>query len=363
MLGPAAIAETLFLVKSLLTVLFRVAGQLNADAAHDLLAQVTPVGSSRERIVHEDLVIGIDGGGTSTIALLGLRSTGEILARGSAGASNIQAVGVEAGLKALDDALERAFLSLGRKRGVVASACLGLAGIDRNEGLAIIHGWAKRVDLAGTVSVANDATLLLAAGTPEGWGLAVIAGTGSIAFVKTAEGTMGRCGGWGHLLGDEGSAYRIAVNALQAVCRAYDGVGPQTILLERFLKAMRLADAPELIPAVYRGAWDRTAIAGLAPVVMQAAIDGDALARQIVQKEARELALTAAGAVVAHGLPRVALPVALAGGVLTQSEIYREEFLGGLLDQGISVGTVKLVTEPAEGAIVLANRALNSPQA
>ncbi len=304
----------------------------------------------------EPLVLGIDGGGTSTVALLASAMTGAIVGRGEAGPSNIQGVGVDAALGALDSAIDRAFAAANRSRTKVAAACLGLAGVDRQEGLDIIHGWAERVALADEVLVANDATLLLAAGTPKGWGLAVIAGTGSIAFVKTPTGELGRCGGWGYLMGDEGSAYRIAVQGLRAACRAFDGIGPVTTLTEQFVEAMELTGVPELIPAVYRGAWDRAAIAGLAPLVLAASESGDAVATAIVREEATELARTAAGAVKANGLPAVALPIALAGGVLTHNAAFRERFLDALGGCGVVAGAVEIVTEPALGAVVLARR-------
>lgn len=308
-------------------------------------------------------VLGIDGGGTQTQCLLADRATGAILGRGRAGASNIQSVGVRAGLAALDECIGKAFADANIPRATVAAACLGLAGVDRKEGLDVIHGWAAKVGLADRVTVANDATLLLAAGTPDGWGLAVIAGTGSIAFVKSPAGEIGRCGGWGHLLGDEGSAYSIALTALRAACRSFDGVTPPTVLVERFVKAMGIAGAPDFIFSVYRGTWDRTAIAGLAPVVFEAAADGDATAEAIVAEQATELAKTAARAVLANELPVAGIPVAVAGGVLTKSERFRERFLAALADNGVSPGPVKLVTDPAEGAVVLARRSTGEPAA
>lgn len=308
--------------------------------------------------VRTDLVLGVDGGGTTTVCLLAERTTGTVLGRGVGGPSNIQAVGVDVGLRALDDAIDRAFHAAGVPRGKVGSICLGLAGIDRQEGLDVIHGWAERGAVAATVTVANDATLLLAAGTPDGWGLAVIAGTGSIAFVRTPDGTLGRCGGWGYLLGDEGSAYQVALSGLRAACRSFDGIAPPTALVQAFVTRMSLREPPDLIPAVYRGAWDRSAIAGLAPMVLELADRGDEVATSIVKQQARELAMTAAGAVTANGLPMKQLPVALAGGVLTNSGTYRYEFLAGLSDAGIEPGTVQLVTVPAVGALVLARRAV-----
>ena len=308
----------------------------------------------------EPLVLGIDGGGTSTVALLASAATGEVLGRGHAGPSNIQAVGVEAALAALDEAIDSAFRSANIGRCTVGAACLGLAGIDRDEGLDVIGTWAERVGLSASLQIANDATLLLAAGTPDGWGLAVIAGTGSIAFVKTPSGELGRCGGWGYLMGDEGSAYRIAVQGLRAACRAFDGIGPATTLTERFVEAMKLNGVPDLIPAVYRGAWDRAAIAGLAPLVLAASEEGDGLASAIVLEEATELARTATGAVKANGLPIGGLPIALAGGVLTLNAAFRMLFLDALAECGIVPGAVELVTEPAHGAVVLARQMVDS---
>ncbi len=304
-----------------------------------------------------DLVLGLDGGGTNTVCLLANAETGEVLGRGVGGPSNIQAVGVENGLKALDDAIDRSFQAAGISRVTVAGACLGLAGVDRQEGLDVIHGWAARVALADKTTVANDATLLLAAGTPEGWGLAVIAGTGSIAFVRTPSGEVGRCGGWGYLLGDEGSAYMIALMALRAACRAVDKVGPPTVLVERFVRRMALAGPPDLIPAVYRGAWDRTAIASLAPMVLDAGAEGDAVAAGIIDHETWELARTAAGAAKNIGLMS-GVPVALAGGVLLHSELFRTKFLAAMTALGITPGPVQLVNDPAVGAVVLARKSI-----
>lgn len=315
----------------------------------------TPTAMAKERPKRHDLVIGIDGGGTNTKCLLA-DTAGKVLGQGASGPSNIQAVGVDVGLKALDECIDRAFAAAGIPRSTVGAACLGLAGIDRQEGLEVIHGWAARTALAETVKVANDATLLLAAGTPQGWGLAVIAGTGSIAFVKSPGGELGRCGGWGYLLGDEGSAYQVALSALRASLRAHDHVGPATSLLEIFLKRMSLTEAPDFIAAVYRGPWDRTAIAGMAPLVLDAAAAGDAVAREIVAREASKLGQTAAAAARNQNLT-TDVPIALAGGLLLGSTVFREEFLKSLQDEGVTVGVMTSVDDPTVGAVKLALQA------
>ena len=311
-------------------------------------------------IARPDLVIGIDGGATHTTAFLAESATGNVLGRGESGPSNIQAAGVDAALAELDASVSQAFAAAKVDRAKVAAACLGLAGVDLNEGLDIINRWADRVSLADKISVANDATLLFAAGTPEGWGLAVIAGTGSIAFALDRSGKDGRAGGWGYLLGDEGSAYQIGLNALRAACRAADKAGPTTRLLDAFLAELDSSDPRDFIPAVYRGKWDRAAIGGLAPLVLDTAQKGDEVAHKLVVREVVELSRTIAAAVDANGLPRLGLPIAVAGGLVVGNEFYQKLLVECLQGLGIHPGSVQPVEEPALGAVVLARKMLKA---
>jgi N-acetylglucosamine kinase-like BadF-type ATPase len=301
------------------------------------------------------LVIGIDGGASSTTALLAEAETGRVLGRGAGGPSNIQAVGEEAALRELNAAIAGAFSAAKKPRGTVAAAALGLAGIDI-DGTEVIRGWASIVDLAGAVSVANDATLLFAAGTPEGWGVAVVAGTGSIAFALDRAGKEARAGGWGYLMGDEGSAFRLGLLGLRAACRAADNIGAPTKLLPTYLARLKTKDPRDFIPAVYRGAWDKAAIAGLAPVVLELAEAGDAAATAIFESETLELARTVAGAVINGNLPRDGVPVALTGGLALHSRFFRERMLARLPECGVTPGPVGLVDDPALGAVVLARK-------
>ena len=302
------------------------------------------------------LVLGIDGGATKTVAALADARTGAERGRGEGGPSNIQAVGVTSALHELNAAVVGAFKSAGLPRAPVAAATLGLAGVDRAEGSDVILGWADIVQLAKKVSVANDATLLFAAGTPDGWGLAVIAGTGSIAFTLDAQGRDSRAGGWGYLLGDEGSAFRLGLLGLRAACRAADHVGEPTALLPALLKELGSQDPREFIPAVYRGKWDKAAIAALAPLVLATAAAGDAIATGIFEQETHELARTAAGAVRVGGLPLEGVPVALTGGLVVESAVYRERFLSQLRACGVTPGPVGVVDDPVVGAVVLARK-------
>lgn len=309
----------------------------------------------------EELVLGIDGGGTRTVVLLAARDGRgwKLLGRGEAGPSNRQAVGTSAAMAELDAATAGAFLAAGRTRCSVRAACLGLAGAGRPGDQEIVREWAARAKLASSVHVIEDAALLLAAGTPDGWGVAVVAGTGSMAYSRSADGRTARSGGWGPLLGDEGSGYAIALAGLRAAARAADGRAQPTRLTDRLLAAFGLSRPEELVGAVYRGG-DRAALAALAPVVLAAAEAGDQVAGEIVGEAACELASAAAAAARQLDLGP-SFPVAVAGGVLVESAGYRRQFLAALADRGLTASPVSLVTEPAEGAVRLALDRVGSP--
>ena len=324
------------------------------------------------------LFLGIDGGGTHTVALLATTDAGRIanpsyepqptagsarwnlLGRGESGPSNLHAVGADRALAALDEAVSRAFAAAGLERRPVAAACLGLAGAGRPGDQGVIRAWAERVRLASKVDVTNDAALLLAAGTPEGWGLAVIAGTGSIAYARAADGRTSRAGGWGYLLGDEGSAYDLALNGLRAVARAADEQIPPTSLTEIFLGKLNLQAPAELIPAIYQGNWDRAALASLAPLVLDAAEAGDEVALSVVEQATPWLAHAAVAAARRLGLDEQAVPVALAGGVLLASAVYRQKLIHYIELFEVQPDPVQCVPEPALGGIRLAVNWLGS---
>jgi N-acetylmuramic acid 6-phosphate etherase len=310
------------------------------------------IGATMPTSRDESLVIGIDGGGTHTIALLA--SANEILGRGEAGPSNIQSVGVPRALAALDSAIDKAFAAAQRQRVSVGSICLGLAGADRPQEKALIREWVAQRHVADWCDTTNDGALLLAAGTPDLWGVAAVAGTGSIAVARAADGRVARSGGWGYLLGDEGSGYAIAMAGLNAACKSADGRLEPTGLLPRLLTEMNLKQPQELIPAVYRGGWDRSAIAGLAPVVISAAAEGDATADHIVRNQARQLAQTIVAAARLLSLPSRGLPLALSGGALVGSAYYSSAVLDALRELGVEPDPVTTVADPATGAVRIA---------
>ena len=310
------------------------------------------------------LAIGIDGGGSHTVALLARVACKEngvcewsIAGRGEGGPCNRHAVGETRALLALDQAVASAFANADIEPRMVDTACLGMAGVDRADDLALIKGWHEQAGLAKHVEITNDANLLLAAGTPDGWGVALVAGTGSIAFGRSRDGRTERAGGWGFILGDEGSAYAIVTAALRAAARAADQRGEQTLLLERFLVRLQLKQASELIPTIYSGGWDRARLATLAPLVMEAAIT-DKVAQAIVADAAHELALAAATVARKLDLSRQKLPLAMTGGVILANAAFQQKIVASLRSLGIDADPVTAVAEPAEGAVRIATDGL-----
>jgi N-acetylglucosamine kinase-like BadF-type ATPase len=313
------------------------------------------------------LLLGIDGGGTSTEAWLA-DCTGRVLGRGRSGPSNAKSIGLDAARRALNLAIASAFADANLEPAAADVACLGLAGFDRPADRAVLQEWSTAEGWARRLLVVNDGDLLLAAGTPEGWGVGVIAGTGSIAVGRAPDGTTARAGGWGYLFGDEGSAYGVALAALRWIARTHDGRVPSCpqpdVLVPRVCEALGAADPSGLVTAIYRAEVDRARIAALAPIVTAAAEERSVAAGAILAQAAEELA----GAVIAVARrlrlledPRTAaFPLVTAGGFLLATPPLTSAIVARLQLMGLSPGSVTPVPDPVFGALTLARRALDA---
>lgn len=306
----------------------------------------------------DELVLGIDGGGTKTTAWLARLDTPDersLLGTGHAGPSNPQAVGFEQAGRVIDEAIDRAFAQAEIPRGTVAAACLAVAGGDRHDDRRRLTEWAHARELARRFFVANDAEPILAAGTPQGWGIALIAGTGSFAFGRNRDGERARAGGWGYVFGDEGGGYDLGRQALIAVARAADRRGPATDLQATVRHRLGITDDQALIPAIYGEPFDRRRVASLADLVSECAAAGDAVALEIIQRAAVQLAEIVAA--VADQLRLSAdVPLALAGGLLLNSPLLRPLVEHELAGRGCGISTICEVRQPVWGAVKMAQQ-------
>ncbi len=305
-------------------------------------------------------LLGVDGGGTTTEAWLSEPGC-RVVGRGKSGPSNAKAVGLETARRALDAAFRGAFDDAHLAPAPVDVACLGLAGFDRPGDRRVLAGWAEEAHWANRLVLANDGDLVIAAGTPEGWGIGVIAGTGSIAVGRTADGRTARAGGWGHLIGDEGSAYAVVLDALRLVARRADGRDPlpagRDELTERLCAALGVTRASEIVTSIHAPGFDRARMASLAPEVLAACL---------ASPETGQRLLAPAGGALAEMIVAVArsldwlsgeLPLAAAGGFLLSAPAVLQAMTDGLTRQSYQAA-VTLVPDPVRGAVLLAERAL-----
>jgi N-acetylglucosamine kinase-like BadF-type ATPase len=299
----------------------------------------------------------VDGGGTKTVAWLGaIEPAGEpvVLGAGRGGPGNPRAAGFDRAFENLDAAIAAAFQEARLPRRQLVAACLALAGSDRDADRARILAWAEDRQLAQRVRVVHDAEPIVAAGTPEGWGLALIAGTGSLAYGRNRRGATARVGGWGYLFGDEGSGYAIGLAGLRAAARCADGRGPTTDLLNRVQSRLGVTRPSQLVETIYQGPSQRREIAHLATAVVEAAQGGDWAAGRILARAAQDLAEMVNVLRERLELPRRQLPLALAGSLLLGSRVYQATFLKTLRAAHDIAPQVTHVAEPVRGALLLA---------
>jgi N-acetylglucosamine kinase-like BadF-type ATPase len=308
------------------------------------------------------LVLGIDGGGTKTVAWLakcdltqqsGAANSIEIIGRGKSGSSNVRSVGFETALDHLDQAIERAFADAELPRITVERACLALAGAGRDVEQKRIRTWANQCQLASHLAVVDDALPVLYAASPDGIGIALIAGTGSLALGQNASGDMARCGGWGSLLGDEGSGYQISLAALRAAVRADDGRGPATQLHERLLRHHGITSASEWIPILHANSNNRIMIASLAPLVFEVADSGDQVAMQIIDQASMELAEMVQTLVARLSMTNQPCSLAGTGSVLIQQPAFMQSIRDKLAKSGIETN-YRAIPESVAGTLVIA---------
>jgi N-acetylglucosamine kinase-like BadF-type ATPase len=307
-------------------------------------------------------VLGIDGGGTKTIAWLAPLEEGNedvALGRGQAGPGNPRAAGFETAQANIEAAIAAAYADAKLPQAIAAAACFGLAGAGRPAEQERIAAWATNRGIAKRVRVTGDAEPILAAAAGDLRGIALICGTGSLAWGRNQSGQTARSGGWGYLLGDEGSGYWIARAGLQAAVQAADGRAQPTVLLEAMLAALEANAPDDLVGIVYGPEMTRERLADLSRVVFEAAAH-DAVARAIVEQAAEQLAAMVGALRQRLELRPGQFPLALAGGVIVSQPLLRTRLDERLSAIGASPAAVGLVAEPVRGAVVLARHLARS---
>lgn len=298
-------------------------------------------------------VIGIDGGGTKTKGAIA-DLTGSLLSEKQTGSTNVHIVGYEGAARGIWNLIHELAEQTRGDLGAVSIVVAGLAGMGRLSDRKALLQALKRA--AGNVRfslrrihVCTDAEIALAGAFRGGPGIVVIAGTGSIVIGKDERGDIHRVGGWGRVLGDEGSGYQLGKKALAAVAQSYDGRSAPTALTDAFLERLRLSDVSGLVEKVSSNAFD---VSMLAPLVLEAANRGDRIAGEIVKQAADDL-IGHVRALISKVQARRKLDVALLGGVIDHPNVY-SKLLASKLSSVLPQVNVRLpLSTPVQGAIQL----------
>lgn len=278
------------------------------------------------------LRIGVDGGGTTTRAVI-VDEHRTVIARGEAGSSNAYSVGEERAVQNVLAAVDDALGSHGIERGQIESWGLGLAGAcgetEQAQWHKALHKVAQSTLRAVKLVIDEDAVAAQKGAFGGEAGAVCIAGTGANCFGINARGERARADGLGPLLGDRGSGYAIGEAALRAICLMHDGVVQSTSLLPETLAALQVASVDELVQRVYAPDFDKSRVAALFPIVLSLSAQGDAQALRILHQAGTELALTAASVLKRLEIERVAVT----GGVLSRHSPVRQAFETALGEQ------------------------------
>ncbi|WGV26817.1 N-acetylglucosamine kinase [Halotia branconii] len=305
-------------------------------------------------------VLGIDGGGSKTVCIL-MNDARQVIGRSEAGSSNYQSIGIAATLKSIQSAICSAVTSTVK----IEAICLGLAGVGRAADIENVKVLVQELqnsqllpiiwDLQpSNIVICNDALIALVGGVGHDVGIVAAVGTGSIIFGRNHQGKTKRVGGWGYILGDEGSAYKIAIAGLQAALKSYDGREISTSLVENFKQHLSLASIEDLIEVIYRQGWKVKEIAALAPIVDLAAASGDEVANKIIDNAAEELIKATSTVINAIFSQNSGLEVITTGSVWRGSSKIHERFTASIINEFPHAKVIFPRFEPAYGAGLLA---------
>lgn len=294
-----------------------------------------------------DFVVGWDGGGTKTTVVC-VTPQGDELARRTFGALNINGATEREVVARVAQAI--AFVR------EVPGHCLGMviatAGTSNPVAKHLMAQAIRDAGYTGEYSMHGDQEAALY-GAVEGVGAVLVAGTGSICFGRNSAGETARCGGYGYLVDDGGSGYAIGRDILSAVLRAHDGRHAPTKLTALVFAQEKWRDIGTIMHTLYSGDTDKSQVASLAPLLLQAA--DDAAAKRIAHQAADELRQLCRAVLQTLHMP--AAQVALTGSILTHYEMIRVEVIRSLLQEYPDLQFVSPLHDAAYGAAYMARLA------
>lgn len=300
-------------------------------------------------------VIGVDAGGTKTVALVS-DLEGRVLGAGKAGPANFQAIGVDFAKNQVKHAIDLAIGAAGVTAEDLVGAFYGMAGADRPADFAIIEEFLREVNPAPSMGLENDATIALRVATGDGVGVVAVCGTGTNVIGFNAEGKRVQVGGLGYMFGDSAGANHIGTLAIRMATRGHDGRGKPTILYDMLCERLRLKVLDDLVERFYPGSGERVHVAYLAPLVFEAARKDDEVACDILREVGQELAIAILAALRKLFSTDSQVKVVLSGGVFANAEdpVMTDALKSWVLAEYPRAEFILLKAPPVLGAVLYA---------
>lgn len=284
--------------------------------------------------------LGVDGGGSKTTAVV-FNEKGEFICKACGESINYYSVGIESARKAMADIINQ----LSQKE--FDCTVIGMSALCERATAEETNRFCNGIISSKKIIMDSDLFVALEAMDTQGECAVVISGTGSMAVCRNSDGTISHAGGFGYILGDEGSGYAIGLNAIKTAIRAAEGSESETTLTDKCLDFFSINNIYELIDLFYEKTVSRKIIASFAKEVMLCAESGDATAIRIIGSEAKLLSQTALSLLKSK---KTDIPIGLWGGVFQNNQIFRDKFAGYLSEKSFS--NVKLLNfTPELGAI------------
>lgn len=308
----------------------------------------------------KQFVVGMDGGATKTAGLLS-DLEGVVLAEETGGASNPQVVSPEKSAEVIVSLVEKLCAKANCPTNQVVAVVAGLAGAGREgdkirvKAATLAEGKKRKISV-GAVTIESDGRIALEGAFKGRPGIILIAGTGSFALAKDHKGSIHRAGGWGRVVGDEGSGFVIGRDGLNIVAKHIDGRGKPTLLTKLVREKLGLSNQEKIINGVYRENFD---VATVAPLVIEAAQAKDIECARILNKATFELSehvRTLVNKIEESSRSRSKISLSFIGSLLTHDNIYRKILTQKITFSLPQINVIAPEALPAFGAVLLSIR-------
>ncbi len=294
--------------------------------------------------------LGVDIGNTKSHALI-LDETGQAVGFAAGEPGNHEVSGVEGFRRALQAVVQAALLNAGLERSTITGAGFGIAGYDWPSDLPLMVEEITRLGLNAPFSAVNDSVIGLIAGTRRGWGVSVSAGTSSNCWGRDAHGKEGRVTGNGAAFGEYGGGIELVYRAIGDISRAWSLRGPETMLGALFVEQLGAKDVVDMLEGLARGRYHLRATQ--APLVFQAAEQGDVVAQQAILWISRELGNLALGVIHQLGFADREFEVVLAGSLYKGSPLIATTMRDTIQVVAPGAELVRLAAPPVVGGALL----------